>query len=219
METLKAAPDSTAGGPANMDLFFALEYQNALVRMAKEDNTNWEKSIRRIAKADAETLKVERVSVWLYNRNRSEIVCECLYKLSEDACEKGQSLRARDFPRYFEAMEENRTVAADNAQTDLRTSEFTEVYLKPLDITSMMDVPVRLHGKVIGVVCHEHTGPLREWTLGDQDFAASVADLVSLAYEADRRRRAETELRKLKMTLVKENKKLKSLLKKTKTKK
>jgi two-component sensor histidine kinase len=71
----------------------------------------------------------------------------------------------------------------------------------------MMDVPIRLHGNVVGVVCHEHVGVMREWTTEEQDFAASIADMVSLALEASERGRAEEQVRaslKEKEVLLKE---------------
>jgi signal transduction histidine kinase len=36
---------------------------------------------------------------------------------------------------------------------------------------------------VVGVVCHEHIGPQREWTTRDRDFASSVADLLAVLLE------------------------------------
>src|SRR5262249_50095164 len=65
----------------------------------------------------------------------------------------------------------------------------------PLGITSMMDAPVRLHGELVGVVCHEHVGEPREWPLEDQEFASSVADLAAISLEAAERRRVEEALR------------------------
>ena len=61
-------------------------------------------------------------------------------------------------------MKKNPVIVATDAQSDPRTCEFTENYLGPFQITSMLDVPVWLDGKLAGVVCHEHIGPLREWT-------------------------------------------------------
>jgi PAS domain S-box-containing protein len=86
-------------------------------------------------------------------------------------------------------------VAADDALKDPRTSEFSEEYMRALGITSMMDVPIRLHGKLVGVICHEHTGPIRQWTLEEQDFVASVADMIVLKLESAERRKAKQALR------------------------
>jgi len=50
----------------------------------------------------------------------------------------------------------------------------------------MLDVPVWSQGKTIGVICHEHIGPPREWTGEEIDFASSIANMVSLALEESR---------------------------------
>jgi light-regulated signal transduction histidine kinase (bacteriophytochrome) len=85
-------------------------------------------------------------------------------------------------------------VAAHHAQEDPRTCEFKQDYLEPLNITSMMDVAIRLHGKMLGVICCEHVGAAKEWTLEEQDFATSLSDMISLQMEASERRKAERAL-------------------------
>ncbi len=58
----------------------------------------------------------------------------------------------------------------------------------------MLDAPLRRAGRLIGVVCHEHVGPARDWAPEEQEFAASIAEFVSLALETSERRRAEERL-------------------------
>jgi len=173
-----------------------IRHQRALLEITKLDNSNFDSIIKKIPEIDSKALDVERVSVWLYNKNRSETICEDLYRAGESLHEKGLKLQIRDYPRYFQALEESRTLAAEDARKDPRANEFTKSYLIPLGITSMMDVPIRHRGKVVGVLCHEHIGPQREWTLKEQDFAASVADMISLALEVLERRQAEEALNK-----------------------
>src|SRR6185295_541406 len=67
-------------------------------------------------------------------------------------------------------------------------------------ITSMLDVPIRHAGNTAGVVCNEHSGTPRSWNLDEQTFAASLADLVALAMETDRRRRYTQRLQILRQT-------------------
>ncbi len=90
----------------------------------------------------------------------------------------------------------NRAIAAHDAHRDPRTSEFSESYLRPNSISSMLDAPIWLEGKMVGVVCNEHVGPSRVWTPEEERFAASVADFASLTLEAHQRFRAEQDLRK-----------------------
>jgi len=155
-------------------------------------------TVMQIAEAACYSLSVERTSVWLYADDRSKMQCRDLYELSADRHTDGLELALADFPRYSAALEEGRAIAAHDAHTDLRTAEFSTAYLTPLGITSMLDAPIRVGAEVVGVVCHEHVGQPRHWTPDEEYFAASIADLVSLAIEASERRRKEVELRQAK---------------------
>ncbi len=148
-----------------------------------------------VTRVAAECLHTERVSIWFFTEDRSAIQCADLYQLVIREHTRGAVLRETDYPTYFHELDEERIVAADDAQTDSRTAEFTAPYLTPLGITSMLDIPIRSEGKMIGVICHEHIGPMRRWTLEEQHFAASVANTVALAIEAADRRKVEQALR------------------------
>src|SRR5882672_4384942 len=172
------------------------KFQGSLLELAKREPTDPEESFRRLCEGAASTLDVERVGVWLFNLDHTEMACRCLYIRSRHAFEKeGKVLRARDFPRYFSALEESRVVAASDALRDPRTAEFSDPYLKPQGILSMMDAPIRLHGNLVGVLCHEHIGPPRDWPLEDQECASSFADFAALTLEAAERRQVEDRLR------------------------
>jgi len=158
-------------------------------------------SFRIVTEATARAVEVERVSVWLYGDDRSTIRCIDLYELSAARHSEGMVLAAADYPSYFEALEEGAFIAAHDAHKDPRTKEFSNPYLSPLGITSMLDVPIRMNGDVIGVVCYEHVGPARRWTMEEENFARSPADYISLAMEADERRRAEDALRRATLSL------------------
>jgi diguanylate cyclase (GGDEF)-like protein/PAS domain S-box-containing protein len=172
-----------------------LRLQEALLEIVKGELADEELAYRRLVQASARALAVDRVSVWLFNADHTEIVCRTLFRRRDGSFETGQRLRAVDYPRYFEALEERRAVPASDAQTDPRTSEFAEGYLRPHGIVSMLDVPVRVRGRLAGVVCHEHAGGRRAWSLEEQEFACSIADHAALALEDAERRRAEEALR------------------------
>lgn len=177
-----------------------VHFQSTLLELVQGSFEDLDFALTRITEADARALDVERVSVWLFNEDRTSIVCENMYHLSTNAHDKGLQINAADVPEYFHALGESRTIAADDALTDPRTREYAEAYLKPNAIRSMMDVPVWLRGKVAGIVCHEHVGSRRHWTMESQEFGASVADMVSLALEVAERRRAEEQIRFLQET-------------------
>ncbi|MFO1512612.1 MAG: PAS domain S-box protein, partial [Verrucomicrobiota bacterium] len=155
--------------------------QAVLLKLAAHKKTEFDDALRDILKTDSLALAVGRVSYWKLAPDSKSLVCEALYLAPDDRWEQGSELRSADYPRYFAALKSNPLIAALNAQTDARTAEFTASYLRPLGITSMLDVPVWLRGSLVGVVCHEHLGDSRAWTSDEQDFALSIGHMVSLA--------------------------------------
>ncbi|HEX6101138.1 MAG TPA: EAL domain-containing protein [Thermoanaerobaculia bacterium] len=152
-------------------------------------------ALRDIAEAAAETLGVERVGVWFFTPDRQTIRCSELFERTPSLHSEGGELTAIRYPMYFKALESERTIAAYDARLDPRTSAFTETYLDPYGVTSMLDAPIRRLGHMTGVVCFEHTGTPRPWTAEDEHFAGSIADLVAMAIDANERRQAQEALR------------------------
>ena len=155
----------------------------------------------------AVALKVERVSIWRFGPGQQSIRCECLYTRTSGAfSDGGEVLLAADFPAYFAALRERRAIVASDARHHRSTAELYAGYLAPLGIGSLLDAPVFLDGEVVGVVCHEHVGPPREFEQHEVDFASSVADMVAMVDEQSQRLALEMELREqdlLRQQLVK----------------
>ena len=145
-------------------------------------------SFRRMTETTADTLGIARVSVWRLNHDRTTLLCQDLYEVATGQHSSGMQLSASDFPAYFAALVHEDVISADDTLHDSRTCEFAESYLKPLGITSMLDAVIRLSGKLEGVLCCEHVGPLRKWTPDEMTFAVSVANHVTLALEGWERR-------------------------------
>ncbi|MCL1471916.1 PAS domain S-box protein [Argonema antarcticum] len=148
-------------------------------------------AVQEITAATALNLAVERASVWLYDETKTKLKCVDLFEQSINQHSEGFELAIGDYPAYFEALEQDEPIAAADAHADPRTKEFSESYLTPLGIASMLDIPIRLGGETVGVLCLEHIGSVRDWTPEDQNFSRSIADLISLALEARERQRAE----------------------------
>ena len=166
----------------------------AFLDFARLDHGNFESATRVLVARTCSLMQVARASIWLFDETRQKLVCKVLCNQDTGAFESGLELPAAAFPRYFAAMLGNRFLAADDAQSDPRTNEFTETYLKPHGITSMLDCGLWQDQQVIGVVCLEHVGPPRHWTVEERDFVASVADIAMLVVEASQRRKAQTAL-------------------------
>ena len=175
-------------------------FQTALVELSHSESFALEDSLARICEVAASVLDVARVSVWLFNESHNELRCKRLFDRQRGRHEGGALLDVGQYPRYFRALEECRTIAAHEASTDPATAEFAAGYLDVLGISAMLDVPIRREGRTAGVVCNEHTGPPRRWDNDERNFAASIADLVALTLETEHRRRYTQRLRMLHQT-------------------
>ncbi len=138
----------------------------------------------------------QRVGIWLYNEDHSILECIDLYDVKTKEHTSGLSLLKANYPDYFQALQEERSIAAHDAINDIRTQELSQSYLSVLGISSLLNAPIWLGGKLLGVVSHEHFDRVRQWTLEEENFAGSIADFVTLAIEASERNAAEEALRK-----------------------
>jgi len=168
-------------------------YQDALLEWSQIDYENIDQAFKRATEISANTLDIERVSIWLYRDNFSSIRCHNLYVLNSGH-EQGSELFKKDFPNYFKALESGKMIVVNRAREDEKTKEFTEPYLIPNNIYSILDAPIRYAGEIIGVVCHEYTNCVHQWSSQEQEFASAIASNASLSLEIQKRREIEKEL-------------------------
>jgi|GEM_PF-147288 len=152
-------------------------------------------AMRRLTEEASGALQVERASVWLLSEDPKALRCIELYQAQEQRHSEGTVLASADYPRYFEAIRTENQILARDAQADPRTSEFTEGYLTPLNITSMLDAGIRIKGELAGVVCFEHVGPTRAWHADEEAFGFTMAALVAQTLINADRKKAEDALR------------------------
>lgn len=68
-----------------------------------------------LADLAARTMDVDRVGVWILVDEGRALRCRYLLQRSSHQVFQGAVLRAQDFPSYFQAMEQRRTIAAADA--------------------------------------------------------------------------------------------------------
>jgi len=166
----------------------------ALTERSAESTDRFDQRLEEILRVAADTLQVERLSVWRFDDRRQEIHCVSLFQRATSRHERGARIRREQCPPYFEALETERVIAAHDAHRDPRTLGFLDGYLIPNGIGAMLDVPVRQNRGTLGVLCAEHVGGARLWSVDEQHFALSVANLIALAVAHDERREALARL-------------------------
>lgn len=180
-----------------------LKQQTAIQAFTKNSThtkQNTSEIFKEIAQISAETLNVERASIWLLNlseqQDEQQLECIDLYIKSQKLHTIAQPLLAKELPEYFKFISKHRVMAVNDVMKHAATIEFKQGYVQENNIGAMLDGSIWLNGKMIGAVCYEHVGDAREWTLDEQSFVGSICDLVRLTIETDRRHTAEQALLK-----------------------
>jgi PAS domain S-box-containing protein len=169
------------------------EEQTALLDLARLESSSLPEALAQIANVSARILDVARVSIWQFDDHQATRVhVHCAEAPGEVA--PPVSIAFADHPELFTVLEQHRTITIEDAHNDPRTKAMMLGPASGLGIASFLTVPLRLDGKLFGVVVNAHVGAPRRWTLEEESFAAAVADFVPLAFEADRRRSMEGQL-------------------------
>ena len=159
--------------------------RDRLLAVPISSGTSLLEPFRRIVEIAAITLDVQRTAIWLFSPDRRSLRCAAQYESEVGAHSNGTTLHVADFPAYFAALAQLRDIPAEHVLEDPRTAELSEAYLVPLGITSLLDAPIFLHGKLMGVVCHEQIVKPRKWLVDEREFVRAVADAVAGQLQTD----------------------------------
>ncbi|MDR2532476.1 MAG: PAS domain-containing protein [Oscillospiraceae bacterium] len=144
-----------------------------------------------IAEEGCKVLHTLRVSVWRLGKNPDFLECLSCYDNAANKrtmLDEFNLLKRREYAKLL--MSERLIVMNTPAECRLISDG---IYL-----CAALDAPIRIDGKTIGVVCVEQNICdeyiyKREWTIEEQNFASSLADLMALAISGFERRKARDE--------------------------
>lgn len=173
------------------------QHRQLLSRLAHSDaltGRDIESGYAQVTELMTTLLRVERGSVWRFDESASRLECVDLFEWTGRRHTSGAVITADDVPAYFRALAQNRCIAVTDTASDPVTRELLDAYLLPLGIGAMLDAPVWVGGRMVGVVCHEHVGGPRRWQFEEELIAGTMADFVARVIEASDRLRAERAL-------------------------
>ncbi len=149
-----------------------------------------------IAKTCTLTLNTVRTGIWLLNAETGNLENAAMYSKETDSFSVDPSFPANSYPVYYELLHTERNILIPDTETDTVLPGMAASYSNS-GIRALLDCPIRLFGELFGVVCIEHAGSPRHWTLEDQIFGASLADLAAIAAETVRRRESQRRMETL----------------------
>ncbi|AWA30731.1 histidine kinase [Flavobacterium magnum] len=171
-----------------------VKYNATINRLSTTNYANHKNLItilQMILKSAARDTGVERVSFWEYYPDR--IVCACLYDLTANAFSKGRIFEKKQVPIYFRAIENDKIIIASDVNNHRETKEFRDNYFIEKGIRSLLDTTISTNGKIAGILCFEATSK-KDFDNEDITFCRSVSDIITLAIEAQKRKKAEQKL-------------------------
>lgn len=143
-----------------------------------------------------EVIDVAQASIWLINSEQDQFEVVDLYEKVSDRHVLAEPLKIRDIPVYFEAIRRDRSLAVSDLFEDHRTRDLRD-YARAHGITSLLDSPIRVGGKLRGLVCFEHIGEKREWQDDEIRFSGEIADRFQQVLTNAERIKSEEQIRRL----------------------
>lgn len=167
----------------------ALEY---LTKLTISELRN---AIHEVILRTANVMQVNRVSVWLYEKNdRTELLaCAGVYILSTNSFSNHLEFTSTHFPFYFQALSKRSHLILPSIQDAALNQELSS-YLAAFHISSKLDIPIVFEDNLLGVLSCEETRGHREWILEDRHFGQTIADIIAIMIEQSARRKAENAL-------------------------
>jgi GAF domain-containing protein len=121
-------------------------------------------------------LKVQQVGLWQYTDD-DLLHCELLLDKDTGFSTEALLLDRWSFPNYFAALDNKQIIRASDALNEPATKDLAELFLKPFDIKSLLDVPIYHGDKLTGIICCEQISVIKRWTEDDVAFVEALADV------------------------------------------
>jgi len=149
--------------------------------------------VRTIIEKTAAGLKSDRISIWYCVDGH--IRSDCFYERKDKKFwREDLSIAKEKHPHYFDLLKKGEIIAAEDVMEHEATRELADDYFNEHQTQSLLDVPIFMEGTLEGILCNESKQTKRVWDTDDINFARSVAGLITLAIEADKRKQAEAQL-------------------------
>lgn len=162
------------------------DYQQVLFNLSKDSallTGDYDSLYRKICMIAVDKLGINRVSIWIFDKSASTLDRKYLYGDS-GGTDEIVTITKIEFPRYFKKVLSKNYIAADDVLSDPHTEELIKRYLEPLNIFSLLDSPITLDGKTIGLICCENQHEIHRWSTEDILFVQSLSDFIALGYKS-----------------------------------
>jgi len=145
-----------------------------------------------VAMDGCNALNAHRIGIWRFIEAQNELESITIYDAHSGENSIYEKYDLSKSPDYAKLLKSERVIVMnDPVECKLITNSFSGYD----HLCAALDAPIRVDGKLAGVVCIEqwvcrNYPDRREWEIEEQNFASSLADLMALAVSGSERRNA-----------------------------
>jgi PAS domain S-box-containing protein len=161
--------------------------------------------LQRILALAGATLGVDGAALWRVDADAGLVRCAARWRAAH------LSLGDADFPTaiplesarvFYEELERRIVLSLEDHRADPRFAAFLDENWPNVPITSSLAALIQRPGVLQDYVVFSHYGELRAWSVEDQSFARSIAELIGIVLFQDAFERREQALRRNQETLI-----------------
>jgi PAS domain S-box-containing protein len=180
--------------------------QAAILQVLREELSGGSISdrIRRIIALAGETLRVESAALWRIDREVGVVRCMERWRapsVTFDASAFPWVIPLEDASEFYALLEQHIVLALDDHR-DGRLEFFLGKHWGRLSISASLAAMIQRPSGLQDYIGFSHYGAPRAWSVEDQSFARSIAELIGVCFFQDEFERRERALRRNHETLI-----------------
>lgn len=136
------------------------------------------------------TLHVTKTVLWRIDDTGAKMEAVSVFPGSSfSAC--SLEISRNQFPEFFNVVERELLLITKDVVSDARVVRVAEYCFAQFNVSSMLGASLRVGGSPLGIVLFLQEHDVREWTLEEQNFVATLSEMI--AHSMDQHQRMEIE--------------------------
>jgi HD-GYP domain-containing protein (c-di-GMP phosphodiesterase class II) len=136
-------------------------------------------ALRIISERCLSVMDVDRINIWKMSPQEDIFQSVDAFDQSLKIHSSGEIFTGSLYPTFLAALQSERYLSVKDVQADHRTMEMTADLWKPLNIASALIVPIRIRGKLGGMVRFEQSRAKHNWSQEEATFACQIAEMIA----------------------------------------
>ena len=164
----------------------SVNHRNILLNLSKtrfDSDVSIEREIEQFTELIASQINADFVGIWLINEGKDQLTCVDFYRSDINSHSKEIISSLTNFKEVFDYVALNKLCYIKDVDKDEYFSKSKQLGIVPPQLKSEMDSAIFLRGEIKGIITCSTIYEHMEWTINEQEFLSSAADIASLWLE------------------------------------